>query len=350
MKISYAKLILSIAVGVVAAGIIGESAGQIILPFLLSYLFARLLRPLGVFLAKKSGMREKTVCVVVALLSCTAAVYSIAALSSGAISSLGKLDSASAEAVETLDEIIRKLEDAYSKLPFHLSADRDGKTMHYLTKMLSSALSSVGSAAASVTASVVGGAAKALPSYMLSIFVGGVMFVYLMADMPRVGRSLLSLVPEKHRESVKNAFLRAADTLVGFVRAYFCLGGVVAAILFVGFLILRVPSPLLCAILIALADALPFIGCGIVLVPWGIIRILSGCPASGVGFFILSLAVWGVRQVLEPRFLSRSSGVNPYIMLAALFIGLRAGGFAGMLTATLTAVLLCGDGSSEEKS
>lgn len=349
MKISYAKLTLSIAAGVLAAGILGEKAGQLLLPFLLSYLFARLLRPIGVCLAKKSGMREKTVCVAIALLSCTAAVYSLASLSSGAISSLGKLDSASAEAVEKLDEVIGRLEAAYSKLPFHFSENRDGKAWHYLTKILSSALSSVGSAAASVTASVVGGAAKSLPSYMLSIFVGGVMFVYLMADMPAVGYSVLSLVPEKYRESVKTAFLRAADTLVGFVRAYFCLGTVVAAILFVGFLILRAPSPLLCAVLTALADALPFIGCGIVLVPWGIMRILSGSTASGIGFFILSVAVWGVRQVLEPRFLSRQSGVNPYIMLAALFIGLRAGGFAGMLAATLTAVLLCGDGYGKEK-
>jgi predicted PurR-regulated permease PerM len=51
---------------------------------------------------------------------------------------------------------------------------------------------------------------------------------------------------------------------------------------------------------------------------------------AGIGLLILYALVFVVRQVAEPRIVSSSLGLHPVSVLAAIFIGLKANGIAGM--------------------
>ena len=110
--------------------------------------------------------------------------------------------------------------------------------------------------------------------------------------------------------------------------------GIVAA----GLTLLRIPNSLLWALLVALVDALPILGTGTVLVPWGVVCFLQGDTPRAVGILGIYIAAALIRSMLEPKLLGKHLGLDPLVTLAALYIGYRLWGVGGMLLAPLLTV------------
>ena len=96
---------------------------------------------------------------------------------------------------------------------------------------------------------------------------------------------------------------------------------------------LRVDYAFLIALGIAFLDFLPFFGTGTVMVPWAIIKILSADYPMAIGLLI----IWGggqlVRQLIQPKIVGDSVGMEPLPTLILLYIGYKIGGVLGMLVA-----------------
>jgi predicted PurR-regulated permease PerM len=78
-------------------------------------------------------------------------------------------------------------------------------------------------------------------------------------------------------------------------------------------------------------DLLPVLGIPLVYIPLAIMNVLSKNYVTGFGILILYAIVFFVRQIIEPKIMSTSLGLNPLAVLAAIFIGIQAGGIIGML-------------------
>ena len=113
----------------------------------------------------------------------------------------------------------------------------------------------------------------------------------------------------------------------GYFKAQFKIMAVVYIILVIGLFILKV----LVGFLIAFLDMLPFFGTGTVLGPWAIIKILSGDYAMAVGLIILYLVTQLVRQVIQPKILGDTIGMNPLATLFFMFIGYKFSSIIGMI-------------------
>ena len=61
----------------------------------------------------------------------------------------------------------------------------------------------------------------------------------------------------------------------------------------------------------------------------------------GVGFLLLYAAAALTRQALEPRLLGGQIGLPPAVTLAALYVGYRVMGVAGMIVFPLLSVFCC---------
>ena len=103
--------------------------------------------------------------------------------------------------------------------------------------------------------------------------------------------------------------------------------------LLVGFLILRVPYAAIWAALIAFLDFLPVFGTGTVLIPWGLIEIVSGRIYMAVGLLACRLLTQAVRQMIQPKVVGDSMGLNPLLTLFFLYLGFRFSGIGGMILA-----------------
>ena len=110
------------------------------------------------------------------------------------------------------------------------------------------------------------------------------------------------------------------------------------AIVAAGLTLLRIPSSLLWALLVALVDALPILGTGTVLVPWSVVSFLQGDTPRALGILGIYITAALTRSMLEPKLLGQHLGLDPLVTLIALYIGYRLWGVGGMILAPLLTV------------
>ena len=67
----------------------------------------------------------------------------------------------------------------------------------------------------------------------------------------------------------------------------------------------NVEFPLLYAIGIGFVDALPILGSGTVMIPWGILSGINGNLKLGIAIIVLWIIMSVVRQFVEPKIVSR---------------------------------------------
>ena len=130
------------------------------------------------------------------------------------------------------------------------------------------------------------------------------------------------------------------SSLFAYLRAILILALIAFAELFIGLTILRVDYAIAIAFLCAVLDALPAIGPGWVLTPWGIISLVMGDYRMGVGLLLLYGAVFLARQLLEPRIVGDQVGIYPPVLLLAMYLGMQLWGVFGLLLGPISAIIL----------
>ena len=185
-------------------------------------------------------------------------------------------------------------------------------------------------------------------SWVLRIVPGTVIFsiilivlsFYVSIDYVRLNRFVALQVPENAREFLSKVKSNFFGGVGKYVKAYGKIMSVTFCELLVGFLIIGIGSPLLLAAVIALIDVLPVIGTGGFLVPWSIVCFIRGDMFTGFALLILYAVIFVVRQIIEPRFVGRSVGVPPFIILTAVYAGFKLFGAVGVVMLPLTVITL----------
>ena len=182
--------------------------------------------------------------------------------------------------------------------------------------------------------------AESIPRFFISLFIFILSTYYFSCDWESIRRLADHFVSEEKRESFrqsKRLFLRA---LGQFAKAWFALFLMTFAELSVGFFLLKIPGAFSKAFLIALIDILPILGCGTVLIPWGVLLLFTGATAEAAGIFILYVIILIVRQFAEPKIVGDSIGIHPILSFLLVVLGLSLFGFTGMILLPLLASCL----------
>ena len=140
-------------------------------------------------------------------------------------------------------------------------------------------------------------------------------------------------LPESGKQHMAKMRRDALRLVGGYFLAQFRIMFVVAAILAGGFLVLQVPYGLLLAVLISLLDFLPVFGTGTVLIPWAVIKLLTGEYYLAVGMALLYVLTQVVRQAIQPKIVGDTMGLSPLATLFLLYIGFKVSGLGGMILA-----------------
>lgn len=167
-----------------------------------------------------------------------------------------------------------------------------------------------------------------LASYMIS------------AKLPAFRQWAASRLHAPPAEQLMQLLRRLKVSAAGWLKAQLKLMGITFLLLSAGFWLLRVGHSLFWAALICVMDALPVLGTGVVLVPWGIVCLLQGQAARGIGLLGLCAAAMLLRAILEPKLLGKQLGIDPLLTLAAMYTGYRLWGIGGMILSPLLAVSL----------
>ncbi len=185
----------------------------------------------------------------------------------------------------------------------------------------------------------IGNLASSLPHFFFTTVVTVLSGFYFCIDGERIAINLTALLPMKLQKKIPYFLNQMRNLAWSYLKTYFVLLLLTFSILLIGFLILGIDYAWLLAILIAIADLLPVIGVGTVLIPWAILQLLQQQFYSGFGLLILYLIIELFRQVAEPRLLGKRLGLHPFLTLFAGYIGFCLFGLIGLLFAPVAAFL-----------
>lgn len=178
-----------------------------------------------------------------------------------------------------------------------------------------------------------------LPDTLLFLLSTVLSCYFSAGELPRLRAICREHLPPKLLGYSRKLGASMKTVLGGWIRAQLILMGITFLILLCGLWILGVSFPLLPALMIALLDALPLFGTGTVLLPWGLLQMVSGNFRLGLGLMVLYAAAALSRNVLEPKLLGAQVGVSPLLTLFAIYTGYRLSGFTGMILLPIGAMV-----------
>ncbi len=183
------------------------------------------------------------------------------------------------------------------------------------------------------TMEAAGNVAKNIPNILIQIIVTVLSSYFFIADRDKLMERFHKFIPQSISRGIDLISDQFRQVVGGYFKAQFRIMGVVAAILLVGFLILRVDYAVLLACLIAFLDFLPFFGTGTALIPWAAVKLFAGEYEVAIGLAIIYLISQLVRQIIQPKIVGDSMGLNPLLTLTFMYIGFKVQGVAGMILA-----------------
>lgn len=302
----------------------------ILLPFILAFGISAGIRPLSLWLDKKTRVNKKVWCVSLIVLSTGALFGSLGYLANSFAREIKEILKTAGQVLSDKESPIGQMSD---RMMGALKNTRIGGESVDLDigGMLSGALSS----ATQIAAKAFGNIVNAAPGFFLFVVVFILSLYYFSADRERIKKDISRFLPERIMRRLSSISKMGLRVMGRFLKVYMSLFGITFAILLLGFYLMKVDYPLLGAVLCTVVDILPVFGVGTVLVPWTVILFLTGETVKGVWMAVLFLVIYILRQILEPRLVGEAAGVHPIIALFSVFLGYSLAGVSGMIFAPL---------------
>lgn len=127
---------------------------------------------------------------------------------------------------------------------------------------------------------------------------------------------------------------------MAYLRTQLIIMIIVAVICVTALAIIKNDYALLLGLGIAILDALPLIGIGLVLIPWIIISLIQGKLFAAAILFTAYLLCQIVREILEPKLLGNRIGIRPLYTLMAMYAGIKLFGVAGFILGPVGLVIV----------
>ena len=126
----------------------------------------------------------------------------------------------------------------------------------------------------------------------------------------------------------------------GYFKAQFKIMGVIYIVITIGLILLKVNYAWLIGFGIAFMDMLPVFGTGTVLTPWAVIKFFSGNYKTAIGMLVLYVVSLLVHQLIQPKLIGESVGMNPFATLFFMYVGYQFSSVVGMIIAIPVGMLL----------
>lgn len=309
------------------------------MPFVIGWIISCIANPFVAFLERKLKIRRKagTVVVIVCVIAAVSGIgYGLGAVLWRQVSGFVEEVPSMWEAVKHDFDKLGVLINQYIGVRAPKFADALNDLGNTIGEMITDLPKSLNFSTFEGMGSMVGNIA----SVIISIIMCMLSAYFFIADRDWVINFVHKVLPENvtHKYDVFSSSLRQA--VGGYFKAQFRIEVWMYMLLLVGLTVLKVRYSLLIALLMAFLDFLPFFGTGIVLVPWAVVTVIGGNYLRAFGF----LVIWGVgqlfRQLIQPKIMGESIGMEPIPTLFLLFVGYRIAGVGGMLIAVPLGIIV----------
>ncbi len=193
-----------------------------------------------------------------------------------------------------------------------------------------------------VTINFLFGFLTGLPGFITILIVAALATFFISKDKVYLTQLFYQSIPKKFIKPASTLINHISAALVGFFRAETILISITASLTIIGLYLIGVDYALTIGIVVGILDLLPILGPGTLFIPWAIMAFVSGRISLGLALLIIYGIITTVRQLIEPKILSQSIGLNPLATLLALYLGLKFIGVWGIIIGPFLFIVLKG--------
>lgn len=180
----------------------------------------------------------------------------------------------------------------------------------------------------------------AIPTMATAFIISLLASFFISKDWPKLRVKFIDLVPDFILSRSGGVLKDLRKAIFGFVKAQITLISITFVIVLIGFIVLRVEYAFTLALVIGIVDLLPYLGTGLVFVPWIIYLFINGEYTMVIGLSILYGIAVVQRQMMEPKILGTNVGLDPLLTLIALFVGFQLFGLLGLIIGPVAMVII----------
>lgn len=309
------------------------------MPFLIALILSLIIEPLIKKMMKNTKLTRRTSAIIIFAL---VAIFILGLLTWGIIT----LFSETSNLLESLNEYFDKAYELFTGF----SNSFDFNKIHLPEELKSIIQDSTGTIFASVsnwTTDFFNGLINIITSIpVIAIYFGITILAlyFISVDKIYILDQIEHHMPKMWVKKLGNHVRDLIKTLGCYLKAEVTLVGVSFIISLIGLYVLKligfnIEYPLLIAIFIGFVDALPILGSGTVMIPWSIICAIDGELSLALAILILLIIMSVVRQVLEPKLVSKHIGVHPIFTLIAMYTGFKFIGIMGLIIGPIVLII-----------
>lgn len=323
----------------VAFVVIGWNLIRFFMPFVVGWIIAAIAAPLVNWLEKRLKIVKKLGSALIVILVLAAIIlalyFGISRLASEISDLIRNFPDMYAQLEIGLRQIGDTLSGIFERLPTGIQ-----NGWNTVVQNLDQYMGNLVSNMSEPTVMAAGNIAKSVPYYLISFIVAVLSAYFFIVEREEVLAWMKRVSPESVQKRMTFVMDNLRYAVGGYFKAQFKIMGIVFLILLVGLGILDTGYFVLVAFLIAFLDFLPFFGTGTAMIPWAVYEFFMGDYKMTVALIVIYVITQAVHQLLQPKLVGDSVGLNPLVTLFLLYIGYRMGGILWMILAVPIGMVL----------
>lgn len=310
-----------------------------LMPFVIGWIIASVAAPLVNWLEKRLKIVKKLgsalIVILVLALIVVALYFAVSRIAEEVADLIQDFPRLYAQLESGLRQIGQNMSVVFNRLP---SGIKEG--WNTVVENLDQYMGDLVSRISEPTVTAAGNFAKRVPYYLISFIVAVMSAYFFTVQREEVIRWFKKTAPEVVERRMTLVIDNLKYAVGGYFKAQFKIMGVVFLILLAGLAFLQTRYFVLVAFLIAFLDFLPFFGTGTAMIPWAVYTFFMGEYKTTVALVVIYVVTQVVRQLLQPKLVGDSVGLNPLVTLILLYIGYRIRGVIGMIIAVPVGMVL----------
>lgn len=304
-------------------------------PFLVAALISVINEPVVCFLESRAKINRKLSSIICLTLSiCIIAALTVLVLFN-IYSELIKLQRNLPSYIDSISCILTgyysRVSTFYDNLPYQAQGSFKENLIVFLPKMQGLITSIASSIISSITS---------LPRLGIFVTVTLLSSYFISSDKKNIRNFLYRQIPKASQKKFHNVKKGTLASIFGYFRAQLIIMAVTFVISTLGFIIIKSEYALLMGLITALADGIPLLGSGIIMVPWIIWNFITGNYRMGFGLSSVYLFAIIVRQIIEPKIVSNQTGLHPLATLISMYFGLMIFGIIGIFIGPIIMIFI----------
>lgn len=336
----YLKILLNIVIYALLIFIIFYFGPRILgffLPFVVAWIIALIANPLVHFLENKINLRRKYSSVLIIIIVLGVIVLGLYSVISFVIEQsvllVNELPSIASTLSKTLDQVVINLNETVSGLPQIIQ-----EPVMELGESIRINVIAFISDARIPEATI--GFTRNIFDYILFLILVFIASYFFIKDNDSILNRLKSITPKSVQERYDLIQYHFKYAVGGYVKAQLKLMLMVIIILYIGFKFLGTNYAFLIALITGFIDLLPILGTGFIIWPWAAVEFILGNYVDGTILLAIYLICQFLKNVLQPKVVGDSVGIDTLTTFVLMFIGYQLRGVTGLILAVPFGLIL----------